>query len=100
MIETAVILLIALPLIAGLAAFILPKSRCGLAASLAAAINLSLAVFLFKKEALIAQPWLGFGMDFILRLYQFSGFIILFAALFSLLIVIYSLGFLKDKGYE
>ena len=100
MTEPAIILLIALPLIAGLAVLILPKSRSSLAAFLATVLNLILAVFLFKKEALIAQPWLGFGMDFILRLYQFSGFIILFTAIFSFLIALYSLSFLKNKDYS
>ncbi|MCX5668967.1 MAG: proton-conducting transporter membrane subunit [Candidatus Omnitrophica bacterium] len=95
--QTILISFIFIPLIAGVLAFVLTKSVRGICALLAVIVNFLIAIFLFKKEAICTFPWAGFGMDFSLRLDHFSGFIILAAAFFSLLVVIYSLGFFKDK---
>lgn len=98
MIELSVILLILIPLIAGALIFILPKRFANVAAFLAAVLNFFFAAGVFNKEGVIFLPWAGFGMDFSLRVYAFSGFIILAAAFFSLLIALYSLGFSKNAG--
>ncbi len=92
--------MIVIPLIAGLLSLLLPKKGCGVFALLAAAVNFILAVSIFNKELNLTFPWAGFGMAFSLRLYQFSGFIMLAAAFFGLLISLYSLSFLKDKDYR
>jgi formate hydrogenlyase subunit 3/multisubunit Na+/H+ antiporter MnhD subunit len=94
------ILLILIPLIAGILTFILPKPVRGICALLATGADFIIAVLIFNKEINFSMPWAGFGMDFSLRLYQFSGFILLAATFFGLLLAIYSLSFLKDKGYE
>lgn len=93
---------ILVPLIAAVVVISLPKnSRTfqGLLTFIAAAFNFVLAAKLFNKELLFNLPWLGNGMNFSLRLYQFSGFIILAVGFFSLLISLYSLSFLRDKNY-
>ncbi len=86
-----------MPFVLGLAAFLLPKAARGILVLAAAVANFLFAVSIFHKEAMITIPWAGAGMDFSLRLNQFSGFILLAAAFFSLLIVIYSLSFFKGK---
>jgi len=96
MTQKALILLVTLPFAAGLLCLLLPKKQNRICALLAVIANSSLAAFLFKKEAILTLPWAGFGMDLILRLYHFSGFIILAASVFSLLVVLYSFGFMKD----
>ncbi|MDD5128397.1 MAG: proton-conducting transporter membrane subunit [Candidatus Omnitrophica bacterium] len=60
-------------------------------------VNFLIAVYLFKKELTFSFPWAGFGIDFSLRLNHFSGFIILAASFFGLLISLYALNFLKGK---
>ena len=98
---TIMISFILIPLIAGALAFVLPKSARsarGIFALLVVIVNFLIAIFLFNKKVICTIPWAGFGMDFSLRLNHFSGFIILAASFFSLLVVIYSLGFFKDKN--
>jgi NADH-quinone oxidoreductase subunit L len=97
MIEGILISLILIPFLAGIFVFCLPKQWRGICALLVTGADFFTAVSLFKKEAIFTIPWAGFGMDFSLRLYHFSGFIILAASFFCLLITLYSLNFLKNK---
>jgi NADH-quinone oxidoreductase subunit L len=96
--QTILFLFILLPLISGLLVFVLPKRARGVFALLVAIADFLIAVFLFNKELICAIPWAGFGMDLALRLNHFSGFIILAASFFSLLVVIYSLSFFKGRN--
>jgi len=91
------ILLIALPLLAGILIFLLPKRLSGACALLASAANLFITASVFKKELLFACGWAGFGMNFSLRLYHFSAFIVLAVSFFGLLITLYSLKFIKNN---
>jgi NADH-quinone oxidoreductase subunit L len=61
------------------------------------AINLGYSIYLFGKSAIFIVPWCGFGLDFSLRLYHFSGFILLASAVFSFLIVLYSFVFMRGR---
>jgi formate hydrogenlyase subunit 3/multisubunit Na+/H+ antiporter MnhD subunit len=99
---------IAVPLAAGIVVLLARNSlafaRTGLAL-LAALANLVLAVVLFRmvlpatgQELRYAAPWAGFGIDFLLRLYSFSGFILLAAASFLLLVLLYCRTFMR--GHE
>ena len=97
MIEKILALFILIPLAAGILNFVFPRRLRGFCALLITIINFLAAIYLFRKEAIFSIPWAGFGIEFALRLYHFSSFIILAAAFFSLLAVIYSLKFLKDK---
>ncbi|MFA6130307.1 MAG: proton-conducting transporter membrane subunit [Candidatus Omnitrophota bacterium] len=100
MIETFLLLLIVLPLISGVLSLILPRGWRGVCAVAASLANFLFAVYLFKKESIFVLPWAGFGIDFSLRLNHFSGFIILAASFFGLLISLYSLNFLKGKDSQ
>ena len=54
------------------------------------------------KDLRFTVPWLGLGIDFDLRLYHFSSFILLALAGFLLLIALYSTVKMKDapRGRE
>jgi len=95
--EKLILSLIAVPFTAGLFCFLLPRRWRALCALAFAAINFFIAVFVFGKEIMVSIPWAGFGIDFSLRLYHFSGFIIAAASVFGLLVSVYSLRFLKDR---
>lgn len=95
-----ILLLIIFPLMAGLFGLIFPRGWRGPLAVTAGLVNCILAVCLFKNESTFVFPWAGFGMDFSLRFYHFSGFIILAASFFGLLISLYALNFLKGKDSE
>lgn len=69
------------------------------AALLAAAANLITAGIMFGTDLNMSIPWGGFGIDFSLRLYGFSSFIILAAAVITFLIVVFSAVFMKGKPY-
>jgi formate hydrogenlyase subunit 3/multisubunit Na+/H+ antiporter MnhD subunit len=97
MMHTILVSLILMPLLGGMLLFVLPKRPRGICALAVAMVNFLSAALLFKKEATCTFPWAGFGIDFSLRLYHFSGFIILAAAFFGLLVVLYALNFLKGK---
>ncbi len=53
-------------------------------------------VFFSLKDLRFAVPWLGLGIDFDLRLYHFSSFILLALAGFLLLITVYATAKMKD----
>lgn len=63
-------------------------------------LNFLLAAFLFRSNATFTLPWLGFGLDFSLRIYSFSAFIMLAASIFGFLIALYSTAFMKEKKYS
>jgi NADH-quinone oxidoreductase subunit L len=70
------------------------------AVSLAATgLTLIIAVALFKQELTYSLGWAGFGMEFILRLYHFSAFILLATAMFAFLITLYCCSFMQGKNY-
>jgi NADH-quinone oxidoreductase subunit L len=52
---------------------------------------------LFKKEAAFILSWAGFGIEFNLRIYQFSAFILGASSIFSFLIAIYSSSFMRQR---
>jgi len=100
MMEKYLLLPIILPLCAGVIALILRKrfrliiEAVALCATLA---NLLIAIALFKSNLSFSVPWAGLGLDFSLRIYHFSAFIILSAAVFAFLITLYSIVFMRDK---
>jgi formate hydrogenlyase subunit 3/multisubunit Na+/H+ antiporter MnhD subunit len=102
MIPEAILLPIAIPAIFGLACFLVPDGAKRVKESialLATGANLTVAILLFGKGARLEYPWAPeWGIDFSFRLYRFSGFIVLAAALFGLAIALYSWSFMKGKG--
>jgi formate hydrogenlyase subunit 3/multisubunit Na+/H+ antiporter MnhD subunit len=85
---------ILLPLLLALFSFLLPSGvkRLREAVSvLGAALFVYVAVAFFgQKETFFALPWMGHGIDFELRLYQFSQFILVALSGFTFLITLYS----------
>ncbi|MDO9541058.1 MAG: proton-conducting transporter membrane subunit [Kiritimatiellia bacterium] len=65
----------------------------------AAAVNLAFAIRLFGNNAQLILPWAPFGMDFSLRLYNFSGFNLLVVAGFCLAICLYCIPFMATRRY-
>lgn len=63
----------------------------------AATVNLIGAFLLFKGNLLFSKAWAGFGLEFSLRLYHFSAFIMLAAAGFGFLITLYSVVFMRKR---
>ncbi|MDD2752451.1 MAG: proton-conducting transporter membrane subunit, partial [Candidatus Omnitrophica bacterium] len=96
-----IILPIIIPLIGAVAAIAsLKRLRILLEGSafLFASLNLILAIMLFKEKFSLNIPW-ALGLEFSLRLYHFSAFILLCVAGFGFLVTLYSLAFLREKKY-
>jgi len=64
------------------------------------AVNLALVLMIYGKDFSFVSLWSGAGLEFSLKLYHFSGFILLCAALITFLVVVYTTVFLKDKAYS
>jgi NADH-quinone oxidoreductase subunit L len=93
---------ILLPAVISLLAFATRKlgKVCAATALLGAVVNLVVAIKLFMAPATsIHVPWTSWGLDFTLRLYSFSGFIVLAAAGFALAITLYSLPFMAKREH-
>jgi len=66
---------------------------------LATGLNLFAAIILFNHQVTYSLPWLGFGIDFNLRLYPFSAFILLSMAALLFLVMLYSCSFMRGKNH-
>lgn len=89
-------------LLAGLALLLPKKAKAwhtGLLV-LGFAANLALCVLLYGASASFERDWLGFGISFSLRLYQFNGFILLAAAVLSFLVALYTAAFAWKRDYK
>jgi len=102
MTDSYILLPIAIPFIAGLLVLLIGQriqSVKEAIALLATAATLGLTITLFGENITLSIPWTGFGIDFALRLYHFSAFILVAASAFSFLFVLYSCSFMRDKPY-
>lgn len=97
MTENILLPIILLPAFLGALLFLLPLRASRVAFFLSALFNAILTFSIFGQQVSYAVPWAGFGLDFSLRLYQFSGFILAACAFFGLSIAVYSLKFMSDK---
>ena len=59
--------------------------------------NAVLCTLLYGKQAVFFAPWGGYGINFSLKLYGFNALILLAAAGFALLCVLYSVAFFQKK---
>jgi formate hydrogenlyase subunit 3/multisubunit Na+/H+ antiporter MnhD subunit len=97
---------ILLPAVLAVVFLVLPRTlrllRDVLAVAGAAVLVYYGFVFFALKELRLNVPWLGMGIDFDLRLYHFSSFILLALAGFLILIALYSTVKMKDapRGRE
>lgn len=90
---------ILIPAIAGILALAFGKTK-GVKEALAlaaGAVNLYIAIALFGKTMHFTAPWAAFGIDFSLRFYNFSSFILLAVAGIGLLVAFYSAVFMYNK---
>jgi formate hydrogenlyase subunit 3/multisubunit Na+/H+ antiporter MnhD subunit len=94
------IVLLALPALAGGAILLIPQrirlARESLAVG-AALANLAVAVALFGRDLTYSTPWLGYGIDFALRLDSFSRFILLSVAGLTFLVTLYCFAYMRGK---
>ena len=98
--DASLLLPILIPAAAALLVFLTPKSDRLLktaVAFLASAATLITAILFFGKTAEFTMPWSGFGIDFSLRLYGFSSFIVLAASAFASLISLYCMASMQGK---
>ena len=98
--DSILLLTMVVPVAAGLAVLAIRRSLGILREVLTVLVtlaNLAVAIVLFGQDLTYVRPWAGFGMDFSLRLYQFSGFILLAVAGFSLLVALYSWKFMRGR---
>ena len=92
-----------IPLVGGILALFIPKRWGAIreGVSLAAALlNFVVAMAIFKTNLHYLLPWAGFGLEFSLRLYNFSAFIIGASAFFGLLTMLYSVVFMRNKQFS
>lgn len=91
---------ILLPAVLAALFLVLPKALRGLRDILAVGGAAALVYFAFAlfavKDLRYAVPWLGLGIDFDLRLYHFSSFILVALAGFLILITLYATVKMKD----
>jgi len=89
-----------IPAVAAVLVFALPRKAYfrEVFAIIVAAINLFIMLSLFRHNMAFSLPWGGgWGLEFSLRLYPLSSFIITAAAGFAFLISLYSASFMKGK---
>lgn len=97
--ENMLFIMILIPALVGAATFALPKKAHGPALVLGAFINLVLNIATYGKALELTWPFGGWGIDFALKLYPFSAFILLCAAILTFLVAVYTAVFSKGKGY-
>lgn len=104
--DTTLLLPILVPLVAGVITLLLRKRGEGrllgpreILALAATGFALVFAILVYNQDKTYALPWAGYGMEFLLRLYHFSSFILLAAAGFAFLVVLYSCAFMRDKKH-
>jgi len=101
MTQNTLILPIILPVVAGILVLIIGKRLTWFKEALTlltTAACLFITIKLFNTNMVYHSPWAGFGMDFSLRLYNFSAFIILAISFFAFLISLYSANFMRQKS--
>ena len=100
--EMILLIMIIVPALLGGLMFLLPKNAgnlknvfllCGFS------VNLVFNLLVLGKNVTFTKQWLT-NASFSLRLYPFSAFILILAAVLSLLTAIYTVSFSKNKTYN
>jgi NADH-quinone oxidoreductase subunit L len=100
--DHTLLLPILVPLIAGVITLLWRRRSGHIQETIAlatTAFTLVMAAVLYNHDKTFSLPWAGFGMEFLLRLYHFSSFILLAAAGFSFLVVLYCGSFMRGKEH-
>jgi len=96
-------LLVVIPIAGAVILFLLPqnlKKFNAIFTFFVAFANLIVAALLFGKNFSFVAPWLNFGLEFAVRLYNFSSFMLIAAAGFCFLIALYSTVFMNDREHR
>ncbi len=91
--EPILLLPIVVPVAVGLLVLAIRRHAAGVREGLTLLVtlaNLALAIFLFDGEKTFTYAWAGHGLEFSLRLYHFSSFILAAAAGFAFLVALYT----------
>ncbi len=102
MMNKVLVLPIIVPLVFGILPLLVRNKLRGIkeaAAIFATFLNLLLSIAIFKDNLAYSAAWGGFGLEFALRLYHFSAFIMLSIAGFGFLITMYCAAFMRNKNY-
>lgn len=95
--------MILLPFVLALVCLAIPKRSYAAQAGvflIAVMLNLAFALGVFRMpDFTMLIPWAGFEINLALRVYDFSRFIIIAAAIIVFLVGLYSVSFLKRKEY-
>jgi len=89
------------PLVAGGLVLLLMRFWRGSGAALslvATAATLAASALLYGKTGTCSIPWAGFGIDFMLKLSGFNGFILLAVSFFAFLITLFSVSSLRGRS--
>jgi formate hydrogenlyase subunit 3/multisubunit Na+/H+ antiporter MnhD subunit len=100
--DHTLLLPILVPLAAGVIALLLRRRFSPIQEAIAlvtTVFTLASAAILYNHDKTFALPWAGFGMELLLRLYHFNSFILLAAAGFSFLVVLYCCSFMRDNKH-
>ncbi len=92
------LLLVLLPICAGLLNLGMPRRLKGFFTLLVSLVVLVVSFVIFGKESTLRLPGIGFGIEFSFRLYHFSSFIVAAVSVFTFLTALYCLSFFKDKN--
>lgn len=92
------LLLVLLPIIAGLLGLVIPRKLKGYFGLLVSLLVLAVSCAIFGKVGSLNLPGIGFGIDFNFRLYHFSSFIVAAVSAFTFLTALYCLSFFKGKN--
>jgi formate hydrogenlyase subunit 3/multisubunit Na+/H+ antiporter MnhD subunit len=87
------ILPIVIPAAAGVIALLIPgkvRLLASLFSVIASAVQVAVAIALFPTDAVFVLPWLGYGLEFSLKLSRMSAFIVLAIAGFGFLVSLYA----------
>lgn len=92
------LLLVLLPICAGLLNLVIPRRLKGLFALLVSLTALVASLVIFGKVGAWELPGIGFGIELTFKLYHFNSFIIAAVSAFTFLTALYGLAFFKDKN--
>jgi len=98
--SSMILLPILIPAIAALVLIPLPKKDYWIKSMISligTALTLAFAINLYGNTSSYILPWRSFGFDLSFKLYHFNSLIVLTSSLFSFLVVLYSMVFMKNR---
>lgn len=100
--EMILFIIVIIPAVLGLVLLLLPKNSVkskNVLLLFGFSVNFLFNIFIFGKDLTFTKLWLK-NISFSLRIYPFSAFILICAALLSLFTAVYTVSFSKNKTYD